>query len=108
MDADDSASAAAMGGAAGGAAAGGEQPPWRDGLFFLHREALYEAGPSPLLLSWSDARCSQRFYDYGSTQMAGAITADPTKADKWRTEEVDAAVTFAEVLEAVSQPPMLS
>ena len=78
----------------------------RDGLLLLHREALYEAGPSPLLLSWSDASCSGRFYDYGSTAMAGAITADPSKADKWRTHELDAAVSFAEVLHAVQQPQM--
>ena len=40
-------------------------PPERDGLLFLHKEALYEPGASPLFLSWSDASCSTRFYDYG-------------------------------------------
>lgn len=89
-------------------AAAATSAPWRDGLLFLHREALYEAGASPLLLSWSDAHCSSRFYDYGSSQMAGAISADPSKAERWRTAEVDAAVTYAEVVDALQQPPMLA
>ena len=79
---------------------------WRDGLLFLHRDALYEAGPSPLLLSWSDAHCSSRFYDYGTERMDQAIAADPSKASKWRTEEVEAAVSFEEVLQAVATPAM--
>ena len=54
----------------------------------------------------ADASCSRRFYDYGSAQMAGALAADPSKAAKWRTEEVDAAVSFAEVLQRAEQPPM--
>ena len=33
-------------------------PYARDGLLFVHREGLYEAGPSPLTLAWSDARCA--------------------------------------------------
>lgn len=84
-------------------ACAGEADEWRDGLLLLHREALYEAGASPLLLSWSDASCSRRFYDYGSEGMAGALTADPTKADKWRTSEVDTAVSFADVVEAMTR-----
>jgi hypothetical protein len=94
MDADEAASAPGGGGG-------------RDGLLLLHRQALYEAGPSPLLLSWSDASCSRRFYDYGSEQMAGALAADPSKAAKWRTHELDAAVSFAEMLRCVETPPMV-
>ena len=78
----------------------------RDGLLFAHREALYEPGSSPLLLSWSDAICSSRFYDYGSQRMADAIVADPSKASRWRTDEVDAACTFAELLAVTEQPSM--
>ena len=65
-----------------------------DGLLFLHRQALYEAGPSPLLLAWADARCSERFYDYGSEAMAKEIERDPEKAARWRTAEVGAAWAF--------------
>ena len=36
--------------------------------------------------------------------MAGALAADPSKASKWRTEEVDAAVSFAELLLSLEQP----
>ena len=84
-------------------------PPFasaRDGLSLLHREALYEAGPSPLLLSWSDASCSSRFYDYGSEKMAKAIGADPSRASKWRTDELDAACGFEALMLAAEQPPM--
>ena len=49
---------------------------------------------------------SQRFYDYGSTQMAEAVAADPTKAARWRTDELDAACTFADLLLVCAQPPM--
>ena len=77
-----------------------------DGLLFLHRQALYEAGPSPLLLAWADARCSERFYDYGSEAMAKEIERDPEKAARWRTAEVGAAWAFADVLERVAAPPM--
>ena len=84
-------------------------PPFsapRDGLLFLHRLALYEAGPSPLLLSWSDASCSARFYDYGSAQMSEALQRSPDKAQSWRTAEIDAAITWAELLHAAEHPPM--
>ena len=89
---------------ADGAAGAESADAWRDGLLLLHAEALYEPGPSPLLLTWSDANCSKRFYEYGSEQMAGALAADPSKASKWRTEEVDAAVSFAELLQSLEQP----
>ena len=62
--------------------------------------------PSPLLLSWSDARCSSRFYDYGSSQMAKALASDPSKASKWRTAEVEAAVPFEELVLAAEHPAM--
>jgi snurportin-1 len=78
----------------------------KDGMLFLHRESLYEPGPSPLLLSWADGSCSQRFYDYGSAQMASAIGQDPSKAGRWRVDEVDAACCFADILQGVEQPPM--
>ena len=42
------------------AAYGAPLPYERDGLLFVHREGLYERGPSPLVLSWSDASCSVR------------------------------------------------
>lgn len=80
----------------------------KDGLLFLHREALYEAGASPLLLSWSDATCSARFFDYGTPQMAAQLTHSPEKADRWRTAELAAAVTFAELLQVAEQPPMVA
>lgn len=78
----------------------------RDGILLLHREALYEAGPSPLLLSWADASCSSRFYDYGSTQMEDAIGRDPSKAQRWRTDECHSACSFGELLERAEQPSM--
>lgn len=73
----------------------------RDGLFFVHKEALYEAGPNPLLLSWSDAHCSSRFYNYGSEQMAAAVEYEPEKAARWRTDELDEAITYETLLNAV-------
>ena len=76
----------------------------KDGLLLLHREALYEAGPSPLLLSWADNTCSARFYDYGSAQMAAAVASDPSKAAKWRTNELNAAICFEELLRTTDQP----
>ena len=78
----------------------------QDGLLFMHRDALYEAGPSPLQLAWSDAGCSARFYDYGSERMAQVVAAEPDKAGKWRTDEVDAAWTCADLLQRVEQPGM--
>ena len=78
----------------------------RCSLLLLHRDALYEAGASPLLLAWADARCSARFYDYGPAQMQSALERQPEKANKWRTEEVDAAVTFDELVQGAEQPPM--
>ena len=69
-----------------------------DGLLFVHRDSLYEPGPSPLLLAWADASCSERFYDYGSEEMAAALDREPEKAHRWRTDEVDAAITFADLL----------
>ena len=73
----------------------------KDGLLLLHREALYEAGPSPLQLAWSDAGCSERFYDYGSQRMAEVVAAEPDKAARWRTDEVEAAWSFADLLSRV-------
>ena len=78
----------------------------RDGLLFIHREALYEAGRSPLVLSWSDATCSARFFDYGSSQMHAHLEHAPEKAERWRTSELDAAVTYAELLAVAERPPM--
>ena len=79
----------------------------RDGLLLMHRDALYEGGaPSPLQLSWSDAGCSERFYDYGSERMAREVARQPDKAGRWRTAEVEAAWTFADILECAEQPPM--
>jgi hypothetical protein len=78
----------------------------RDGLLFLHRDALYEAGPSPLLLAWADATCSARFYDYGSVKMAEAVHRSPDKAERWRTQELDAAITFDALQRAIEQPPI--
>lgn len=81
-------------------------PPFeaaRDGLLLLHREALYEAGASPLLLTWADATCSARFYDYGSARMDEAVRRSPEKAERWRTAECDAAVTFEELAGHVAQ-----
>lgn len=74
----------------------------RDGLLFYHRESLYEAGPNPLVLLWSDSTCSKRFYNYGSTQMAEALEAEPSKAEKWRTAEVEAAHTFKDIVEQLA------
>jgi hypothetical protein len=79
---------------------GGERAP-KDGLLLMHREALYEAGPSPLQLSWSDAGCSERFYDYGSERMAAVVAAEPDKAARWRTEELEAAWSIADLSAAV-------
>lgn len=75
----------------------------RDGLLFLHREGLYECGPSPLFLSWSDASCSSRFYDYGSAAMADALSREPEKAERWRTDEVTAAVGFDDIATVAAQ-----
>jgi len=66
----------------------------------------YEAGPSPLLLAWSDASCSSRFYDYGSAQMAQELQRAPEKAGRWRTEEIHEAVSFGEILAAAEAPSM--
>jgi hypothetical protein len=52
--------AAARGGAAYG----------RDGLHFLHREATYALGASPLALAWKDAACSPYAVD---TDAAGVV-----------------------------------
>lgn len=35
----------------------------RDGLAFVHRDAHYVPGPSPLALLWKDALCSRYFID---------------------------------------------
>jgi len=72
----------------------------RDGLLFYHNEGLYEAGPSPLLLLWSDASCSSRFYDYGSAQMARELAAAPDKAARWRPGETEAALPIGALLAA--------
>ena len=79
----------------------------RDGLLLLHREALYEPGASPLLLSWADGTCSERFYDYGSVQMADALARSPDKALRWRTDERHAAITFDELLDAARRSDTL-
>ena len=79
---------------------GGERAA-KDGLLLMHRDALYEAGPSPLQLSWSDAGCSERFYDYGSERMAEVVAAEPDKAARWRTEELEAAWSIADLSAAV-------
>lgn len=50
--------------AAGLAAAyGGAAPYARDGLAFLHREAHYTPGQSPLSLLWKDQACSKYVID---------------------------------------------
>ena len=87
---------------------GGERPfgAERDGLLFWHREGLYEAGSSPLLLAWSDGATSSRFYNYGSAGMAQAVAHCPDKAERWRTAEVEAAVVYADLLACVEQPEM--
>ena len=79
---------------------GGERAA-RDGLLLMHRDALYEAGPSPLQLAWSDAGCSERFYDYGSERMAEVVAAEPEKAARWRTAELEAAWSIADLRAAV-------
>lgn len=73
----------------------------KDGLLFVHKEACYEAGPTPLLLSWSDAKCSSRFYDYGSEQMAAAVEFSPDKAERWRTDQVESALSYEAIAQAV-------
>mmetsp|Transcript_5171 Transcript_5171/g.9994 ORF Transcript_5171/g.9994 Transcript_5171/m.9994 type:complete len:350 (-) Transcript_5171:158-1207(-) len=73
----------------------------RDGLLFCHSEALYEPGPNPLLLLWSDSNCSSRFFDYGSEQMASAVQQEPAKAERWRTMETEAALPFSALMDAV-------
>lgn len=78
----------------------------RDGLLFFHREGLYEPGPSPLVLLWSDAHCSARFFDYGTAQMEQALVADPDKGARWRAAEVEAAHGFAALLEACQEEEM--
>ena len=77
----------------------------QDGLLLLHREALYEPGPSPLLLSWSDASSSARFYDYGSEQFTAAVTADPAKGERWRAGQVETACGFADLLRISETEP---
>ena len=60
----------------------------RDGLLLMHRDALYEGGaPSPLQLSWSDASCSTRFYDYGSARMAQEVARVAAHLGLHRSEE---------------------
>ena len=76
----------------------------RDGLLFMHREALYEPGPSPLFLSWCDRACSSRFYDYGSVAMAKELQRAPEKVEKWRAAEVTAAVDFAQLMQRAETP----
>ena len=58
------------------------------------------------MLLWSDAQCSRRFYDYGSKRMEQAVKAEPSKAERWKTAEVEAAWVFADLLACVEQPRM--
>ena len=84
-------------------------PPFaapKDGLLFVHREALYEGGMSPLVLSWADASCSARFFDYGSDQMREQLKRRPGQAARWRAAELESAVRFSELWEAAERPPM--
>jgi hypothetical protein len=45
------------------AAHSGPVPFTRDGVYLVHREAHYSAGPSPLALLWKDAVCSRYVID---------------------------------------------
>eukprot|EP00966_Prymnesium_polylepis_P073618 1708939-Prymnesium_polylepis.1 len=38
--------------------------------------------------------------------MAAALTKDPKKAERWRTAEIDAAISIGEIAAAIEQPPM--
>lgn len=76
----------------------------RDGLLFVHRETVYEPGPTPLVLLWTDARCSARFFDYGSTAMQKQLSRAPSAkpAGAWVHEMRDAALTYADLSRAVA------
>lgn len=79
-----------------------EWPFARDGLLFVHRETVYEPGPTPLVLLWTDAACSARFFDYGSEAMAKQLARAPQGgADEVRHEAREAALTFDELSAAV-------
>jgi len=54
----------------------------RDGLLFYHREGAYEAGATPLVLLWSDARCSERFFDYGTDKMQQTVEVNCIDIDR--------------------------
>ncbi|KAL1510783.1 hypothetical protein AB1Y20_007069 [Prymnesium parvum] len=82
-------------------------PYERDGLLFVHRDGLYEPGPSPLVLSWSDEKCSARFYNYGTEKMAAAISKDPQKAERWRASEIEAAISIDDIIACIEQPEMV-
>lgn len=74
----------------------------RDGLLLLHREGAYEGGPSPLNLSWADASCSARFFDYGSAEMRAQIERDPRKASSWQADMRDSALSADQIREALN------
>ena len=74
----------------------------KDGILFYHREGLYEAGRSPLVLLWGDASCLPGFYDYNTDEMARMTEVDPERARRWRTDSTDAALTLDDLLRHVS------
>jgi snurportin-1 len=41
----------------------GPVPFTRDGLYFVHRSAMYQCGQTPLALVWKDPHCSRYFVD---------------------------------------------
>jgi len=75
----------------------------RGGLLFVHRETVYEQGASPLLLLWTDKACSERFFDFGSAEMEKEVARAPAKAEKWKDEMREAAVSFVQLLAAVGE-----
>ncbi|KAG8459582.1 hypothetical protein KFE25_000938 [Diacronema lutheri] len=78
-----------------------EWPYARDGLLFVHRETVYEPGATPLVLLWTDAKCSARFFNYDS-DAARARAPAGGQADAWRHEAREAAITYDELLAAVA------
>jgi snurportin-1 len=76
-----------------------EWPFVRDGLLFVHRETVYESGFTPLLLLWTDARCSARFFDFNSEGMERELKRSPAKRETWK--EGERALTFEELESAL-------